>query len=154
MRFPPVLLGMISIAGLILLGLAIWVASENYASLAYSQQKEGIVIAIEVRKENISIQDENNSYDGNPRLVYYPKIRYQPDEDSKPYEFVSHFGSSPSQYDVGDRVIVSFRPDQPEQARLGNFAALWLGAIIAGVLGLILLLLGAIPLLLQAKKPG
>ena len=51
-------------------------------------------------------------------------------------KFTSKFGSRPAPYDIGDGVDVLYDPKDPRDARIDSFRGLWLGAAIAGSLGL------------------
>lgn len=75
---------------------------------------------------------------------YRPVVRFST-EDGQTLEFTSSFGSNPPGYARGDSVQVLYPPDDPQQARIHSFLALWLMPIIfAGVGGVFALIGGGL----------
>jgi hypothetical protein len=64
--------------------------------------------------------------------TYAPVVEYR-DREGRPHTYRSSSGSSPPSYDVGERVTILYRPDQPSRAVIDDFWDRW--ALPAFLLG-------------------
>ena len=64
----------------------------------------------------------------------YPMVDFT-SADGKRREFQDSTGSNPPSYDVGDRVEVLYRADDPGNARINGFLSLWLLPLIFSGVG-------------------
>ena len=62
----------------------------------------------------------------------YPVIRFQ--APSGVIEFKARTGTSPPRFQVGDKVAILYRPEDPRDARIDSFVDLYLTATIFGFL--------------------
>ncbi len=58
-------------------------------------------------------------------MLYYPVVRFQPSGRSTGIVFKAKPGLWPSPFDTGDRVVVAYDPDDPDDARIVSFWMLW-----------------------------
>ena len=95
--------------------------------------RTGTLIATGVRTRGKVVDlASSNSSDG--ASVFRPVVTFE--VRGEQHTFTSSHGSKPAGYDVGDQVGVIYLPDDPAYARIDSFGSLWLGATIAGSLGL------------------
>ncbi len=101
--------------------------------LKTAQTADGVVIDV--------ISKRSSDSDGHTSYSYYPIVRYKaPSGES--LQFESNYGSNPPSYNKGENVEVLFDPGDFKNARINSFLALWLGAIICGIIGTIFSLIG------------
>jgi hypothetical protein len=108
--------------GLIILAGAIYLLVRSSAFVATAAHAGGKVVDLA----------DSRSNDGS--TTFRPVVSFEVGGES--YTFKSKNGSRPARYDIGDAVDVLYDPKNPQDARIDRFADLWLGAIIAGALGL------------------
>ncbi|WP_456412191.1 DUF3592 domain-containing protein [Thiolapillus sp.] len=72
-------------------------------------------------------------------LVYFPQVKFTT-KDGTEVEFVSKVTSRAEQYQPGDAVRVLYKENQPDDAVIGSFQALWAIAIIFAGSGLMVVL--------------
>ena len=109
------------------LGLAI------LAGALYLLVTTGVFVASAARaRGKVTDLVESRSNDGSG--TWHPVVSF--DVRGESFTFQSKFGSRPAPYDIGDAVDVLYDPDDPRNARIDSFRGLWLGAVIAGALGL------------------
>lgn len=101
----------------------------TFRSLGKEQTAEGRVVDM-VRRT-----------DSNGNEFYFPVVQFTiPGHDSRTVQ--TSEGSWPPSYSKGDRVTISYNPDQPNQARIKSFESAvltWLVTMITGGLGAIFL---------------
>jgi hypothetical protein len=56
-------------------------------------------------------------------------------QDGREITFISSFGSNPPKYSPGDTVSVLYLPDNPEEAEINDFFAIWGHIIIPSIMG-------------------
>lgn len=78
---------------------------------------------------------------------YYPVYSFV-DVYGTRHKIYSKSGSYPPEYEIGDSIPIFYDPENPEKIKMDSFASLWVGSIIAGVLGLIPFLMGVLFLLI------
>lgn len=112
--------------GLLLVGA--YLANRNLTFQNQAGQAEGVVTALDYRRSSSSSGG-----------TYYPEVRWRA-PDGNDYRFTGDFGTSPSAYDVGERVKVFYDPQDYHDVRLGGFFGTWgLPAILflfGGIFGL------------------
>ncbi|GAB3966067.1 hypothetical protein GCM10028806_05990 [Spirosoma terrae] len=67
------------------------------------------------------------------RRLWAPVVTYQ--VDGKSYSFESEVASSPPAYTVGEQVVVTYDPGQPQKAAIKSFWINWLPLLFFGGLG-------------------
>lgn len=118
-----------SAIGVLLLGLAFYFYSDSRSLLDEGLSAEGEVVKL------LRMRSSEGGISYRPVVVFN-------DESGKPVEITSRVSSNPPAYSVGERVEVLYRPGQADRASIKGFVSLWLGATIAGVLGLLFVLVG------------
>jgi uncharacterized Tic20 family protein len=83
---------------------------------------------------------ERRTSDG---TMYYPVYSFVDVYGTK-HKIYSKSGSYPPQYDVGDTISILYDPENPKEIKMDSFLSLWMGTIVAGVLGIIPFLIGAV----------
>jgi uncharacterized Tic20 family protein len=86
---------------------------------------------------------ERRTSDG---TMYYPVYSFV-DIYGTEHKIYSKSGSYPPRYDVGDPISILYDPENPKEIKMDSFVSLWMGTIVAGVLGIIPFLIGAVFLL-------
>lgn len=88
----------------------------------------------------IELQRRQSSSDDGPS--YYPVVRFT-DASGKDVTFTSSTGSNPPSNREGDKVAVLYDPNNPDEAELDSFFALWFGPLmVGGLFGTIFPLVG------------
>ncbi len=72
-------------------------------------------------------------------LAYFPQVKFTA-KDGTDVEFVSKVTSRAEQYQPGDRVRVLYKENQPDDAFIGSFQALWAITIIFSGAGIMVVL--------------
>ena len=83
---------------------------------------------------------ERRTSDG---TMYYPVYSFA-DVYGTEHKIYSKSGSYPPQYEVGDSISIFYDPENPKEIKMDSFVSLWMGTIVAGVLGIIPFLIGAV----------
>jgi len=65
-------------------------------------------------------------------------------KDGKSIRLRPSFSSNPPAYDVGERVVVYYRPETPEEAKIDGFFALYLGPMILNIVGFVFFSIGTV----------
>jgi uncharacterized Tic20 family protein len=86
---------------------------------------------------------ERRTSDG---TMYYPVYSFV-DIYGTEHKIYSKSGSYPPRYEVGDPISILYDPENPKEIKMDSFVSLWMGTIVAGVLGIIPFLIGAVFLL-------
>jgi len=130
----------VCLAGSVLIGAAIvWCVSINHF------RNQAIVTQGKVITFAKSLSENRTSYDGRPKTTtptYAPVVRFLT-QDGRSIEFTSKAGSNPPRYAKGETVDVLYPASSPEKASIDDFSSLWMGPLIVGGPGLLLILLGA-----------
>ena len=87
---------------------------------------------------------ERKTSDG---TTYYPVYSFV-DVYGTEHKIYSNSGSYPPQYEVGDPISILYDPDNPKEIKMDSFGSIWIGTIIAGVLGAIPFFIGIVFLLI------
>lgn len=116
--------------GLLLLALAVYVASNTNAWLKRTVEAQGTVTQM------LHMTDKDGD------VTYKPVVRFSTAE-GKTIEFKSSFSTSPPAYRVGESVSVVYLPGEPEYAQIRGFLSLWMGPMIIAIIGSIFFLIGA-----------
>ncbi|QIQ21684.1 DUF3592 domain-containing protein [Zophobihabitans entericus] len=134
----------ILIFGVISLCMSVIITSQKLSFIKSSVQVEGTVAYL---SESYS----DNS--GSPS--YYPVVTFQ-DGNGITRIFRSEVGSNPASYDRGEIVNVYYNPDDPTDAKINGFLALWFASIVTGILGIIFCLFPILTLkrFFTRKKEG
>jgi uncharacterized protein DUF3592 len=125
------------LAGLVMLGVAVYLYHDTRSFLAGSVRAEGTVIDFQ-RTESLS-HDNNHTYRS---VSYHPVVQFT-DGSGHRIEFTSGSGSNPPAYSRGDAVEVLYHASAPDKARLNGFMSLWFGPLLVGGLGVVFTALGA-----------
>jgi hypothetical protein len=121
--------------GFVLLGIAIKVRADTLAFLAKAISTKGKVIRME---EHLSTDnDDNHSY------TYYPVVEFA-NTRGKVSQFTSKNGRNPPGFTVGQEVQVLYDPQKLNSARIATFTEIWLGSLLLGIFGLLLIVIGII----------
>ncbi|MEM8603584.1 MAG: DUF3592 domain-containing protein, partial [Cyanobacteria bacterium P01_H01_bin.121] len=70
----------------------------------------------------------------NDSTTYRPIVQFT-SPSGEPIEFVSSVGSNPPRYKPGQTVAILYNPENPQNARLDGFFALWGSSLILGGIG-------------------
>lgn len=89
-----------------------------------------VATAARARGKVVDLAESRNS---NGSGTWHPVVSF--DAGGGSYTFKSKFGSRPAPYDIGDVVDVLYDPKNPADARIAGFRGLWLGPMLAGLLG-------------------
>ncbi len=103
------------------------------AFLADSSVASGQVIQLVPRQ---SCTEDEDGRDRNCTTVYAPRVRFTT-ADGQEIVFVSGAASSPPSHEVGDRVDVRYRSNDPSDARIDSVTGVWLSSIITGGIALL-----------------
>jgi len=97
---------------------------------------------------------EQRTSDG---TMFYPVYSFV-DVYGTQHKIYSKSGSYPPRYDVGDLIPILYDPENPKEIKMDSFVSLWMGTIVAGVLGVIPFLIGvlflfAVPIIIHRVLP-
>jgi len=127
----PRLLGrlLVVLGGAALLG-ALGVTLYTWHFIRVAQRTDGAVIEMreQVDKDSGSIR-------------YAPTFQFQ-DATGSPHTVSSSLYSSPPEFQVGDRVPVLYRQDNPQSARIASYWQVWGGSTLLGIGGGLELMVG------------
>lgn len=98
----------------------------------------------------IEMQEHTDKDSGS--ISYAPTFRFQ-DASGTVRTVTSRFFSSPPEFRVGDRVVVLYRADSPQSARIASYWQLWGAPTLLGMIGGLELLIG-LAMLLWPKITG
>lgn len=132
-----------AVSGAAMLAVAAYQVVDTRAFLAAAVRAEGVVV-------DLARSRSSDSGSSSSSATYAPVIRFVA-RDGREVEFVSSHSSNPPRYRRGDRVGLLYAPDAPERARLEGFFSVWFGALIAGLLGTVFLLVGGGWLFFEAR---
>lgn len=121
-----------------------WLLHHNTASfIASASRTQGEVMRL------LYVESSKRNESG----TWKPLVRFKA-PSGEIIEFAPSSSSSPPGYEVGETVDVFFDPQNPQDAMLDGFFALWGGATITGGLGLIFLLVTVGLLFAPANTPA
>jgi len=86
-------------------------------------------------------------------VSYYPVVEFQ-SASGRLVEFQSSSGSNPASYDIGERVSILYRVDEPFSARINGFFSLWGLSLILAIMGGVFFLVGALMILVPLIRQG
>lgn len=101
--------------------------------------------AVETRGEVVALEEEPPTESGEA-VMYRPVITYALPSGQK-VRFKSKVCSNPAPYAIGDKIVVLYVRERPDQARIRSFRSLWLLSLILLGLGTVFAVLGAALLL-------
>lgn len=127
--------------GSILIIAALVSATRSALFLTGASRTTGIVIDLEKRlSSDLNDLEERRAIE-NGDYMYFPVVRFET-ASGKLIQFTSTEGSSPPGYHLGEQVVVSYRPDNPQNARINSFLTNWFSSLVLTVLGSIVFWLG------------
>lgn len=68
------------------------------------------------------------------KIVSYPVFTFQ-DAQGAEHRVTASAGQSKSTYAIGEEVPILYVPENPQEARINNFAQMWMGPVSIGILG-------------------
>jgi len=118
------------IVGALLLSSAVYTAVTTQIFLTEAELTDGVVIDLVASRSSDSV-------------TYSPVVQFET-YSGQVVDLHSSTGSNPPSYEVGEIVLVYYRPDTPSDARVDSFFSLWGATLILGVLGALLAFLGGL----------
>ncbi len=109
------------LAGLLLLGAALYLYLRQRQFLRRAREATGVVVAL-------------TQSPGEGGSLQHPVVEFQT-ANGEVVEFESPVGQNPPAYQVGQRVPVLYDPGRPEAATIRSFVSLWLWCLVTGLLG-------------------
>jgi Protein of unknown function (DUF3592) len=109
------------LAGLSLLGLALYLYRRQRSFLRRAREATGVVVAL-------------SHSPGEGGTLKHPVVEFTTAEGEL-VEFESPVGQSPPAYRVGQRVLVLYDPARPKSAAIRSFVPLWQWCLVTGLLG-------------------
>lgn len=106
---------------IVLLAAGLLLAYNSWRLTTHGKSAEGTVVKM------ISSEDEDG-------VTFAPVVEY--DANGNTYSYESSNYSNPPAYHEGQQVKMIYNADHPDQARISNFAELWLAPLIMIPLGL------------------
>jgi hypothetical protein len=70
---------------------------------------------------------------------YFPEFSFMAGDGST-HAVRSHDGTCPCPFKEGQSVVILYDPDDPSKAKIDTFGQMWLGALLFGIIGPLLLL--------------
>lgn len=115
-----------------------------------SYQKNSSFLKHAVSAEGEVLDFNINRGEGNP--TYSPIVRFL-DAQGKQAVFASSVGSYPAAFEIGERVVVLYLPDAPEDsAQIDRFADIWGGTVMLAIVGGVFSLAGLLMVLFGLRK--
>jgi hypothetical protein len=108
--------------------------------LAKAKSVPGIVIEL--------VPIPNVSSDG---YVYAPKVVFWEETTERRFEFLFSVGSNPPAYNEDERITVFYDPENPENAKIGDFSRLFLGPTILFLSGAFFFMCGFLLIRMRRK---
>lgn len=105
--------GFLLIGGAALVITGLWIGISNLGFLYQAKRAPGIVSEI-VGERSVR-----------GTILYRPVVRFQPDGNGGHIVFKAKPGLWPSPFDTGDRVVVAYAEDNPDNAKIVSFWMLW-----------------------------
>jgi hypothetical protein len=138
MSFLRIIGGAFLCIGLLTLALAAFFGYRTYRLVKWGATAPGVVIE-NVMEERVDIDREDHSR--TVTRTYRPKVRFL-SPSGEEMVFVSSVGFGRPAYGQGEAVEVLYDSAHPQEAQIKTFWSLWLGPILAGLMGVIFSLLG------------
>jgi hypothetical protein len=130
--------------GVILLGIAVWIYSNNKQFEKRAERVMGKVSGYD--------NYESSNDDGGSTTMYTPIFEYS--FNGKEYLKPGSVSSSSPDFEIGEPVEILVDPLNPEEILIESFSQKWLGIIILLVLGTIFTGVGYLVFRLMAKSPS
>jgi hypothetical protein len=130
--------------GVILLGIAVWIYSNNNQFEKRAERVMGKVSGYD--------NYESSNDDGGSTTMYTPIFEYS--FNGKDYLKPGSVSSSSPDFEIGEPVEILVDPLNPEEILIESFSQKWLGIIILLVLGTIFTGVGYLVFRLMAKSPS
>ncbi|MEV3854710.1 DUF3592 domain-containing protein [Streptomyces sp. NPDC050095] len=112
--------------GALFLGIGLLLGGSSASMVSGGEHARGIVVDLE--------------WSAGSDPVAHPVVAFTP-AGGEPVRFTSSMGSSPPAYDLGERVDVLYRADDPGDAQIDGFVSLWLLPLVFGGAGLVILVI-------------
>jgi hypothetical protein len=109
---------------------ALWLATAARSLVRDGVQTEGVVVEVE------RIQ----RWDGEEHRMettYAIDVRFQPGSTEDPVTFRSRLRANPPPYALGETVPVLYRRDDPGEAEIASFRALWTPPIVLAIIAVV-----------------
>lgn len=123
------MLGLFSLIGLVLLGVALYVTDGTREFVASAAIASGEVI------------DLIESRDSDGDSIYRPRVQFQT-PDGRRREFTATVAANPAGFYAGEAVEVLYDPVRPSTARIDTFFQLWFTPLLLGGMGATFTLFG------------
>ena len=128
------------LTGILLLALTGWLFMDTSQFIDNAGTASGRVTDLLARRS-----------DSGSSPTYAPEVAFSVDGQS--YRFVSSSSSNPPAYDLGEQVEVIYDPQSPgSDARINGFMSLWLGPLIAGLMGLVFTTIALVLTLIRIRR--
>lgn len=121
MGFVTILSSIFTLIGIVLLFLAARQSAKKRAFLQDSRTAFGEIVRFTEVPDGIE-------------KSYFPEVRFQTSE-GREITFQSEMGSNAPSHEIGDKVRVRYSRNQPANAEIDSFFALWGLVLILGLLG-------------------
>lgn len=129
------------VVGLALAALGLHLARRNLRFVERAARTDGTVVSLEVTHVSGSSR----------HTAYWPVVQYAA-PGGAPMRFRGDRGSPAPEFRVGEKVLVLYDPERPDDARLAGPVSLWTAPLAAGVTGALLALAGGGALLLRRLR--
>lgn len=103
----------LTVGGVALFVAGLWFGISDFTFLRKADRAPGVVIEI-VGKRG-----------ARGAMLYYPVVRFRPSGASTGIVFMAKPGLWPSPFDTGDRVVIAYHPNDPDDAKIVSFWMLW-----------------------------
>ncbi|WP_432015503.1 DUF3592 domain-containing protein [Streptomyces cucumeris] len=121
------------VLGTVFLVIGLIMTGDSISTLADAERTQGTVVALDWRTDDTETSSKKHQSD---EPAAYPVVEFT-SKDGTRRTFRSSTGTNPPSHEKGDRVEVLYSADSPDDARINDFASLWLGPLIFGGLGLL-----------------
>ncbi|SFW60341.1 DUF3592 domain-containing protein [Cellulophaga fucicola] len=117
----------------------------------YKSTSDFIEKSVETQGTVIELLESRSKSSSDNSIMYKPLVAFT-DAKGTEVEFASSTSSNPPSYSVNEKVDVIYNPESPNKAKIKGFFSLWGGAMILGILGLIVFLIGFGIIVSSVKK--
>jgi len=126
-----------SAVGILLLGVAAWIAQDNIRFMERAARVEGEVVDV------VRVQGVTTGRQSRRSSAWYPVIAYTPQGGSLITKR-SNIGSSPPSYDKGDKLTVMYEPSAPEDFQIDSPVSIWMSTFVLGFIGFLAASIGLV----------
>lgn len=118
------------LGGVAMITVGAWFGVANMRFAAHADHAPGIVIDIAKQRGSRGL------------MLHFPVVRFRPAERGSDTVFKARPGLWPSPYGIGDRVVVGYDAENPEDAKILSFWMLWFLPGITTLFGIACLFAG------------